>query len=124
MHVKHVSGDITSVGPWFSLRSLGPRGDWKPNLQYTSANLTIVAGDERVYPLEYQRSGEDKTVPLTELRAAADLPEGGEVVLTAIWPDVLEDNASEVVLDVKVPNDEEVIAKNHPPFRLTEVTIK
>lgn len=125
VHVEHVSGDVSAVGPWFAVGVEGIRGGFQPDQQYTPANLTLVVGDERFYPLDYRRDDDKEgSLPLTELTASESLPEGGEFVLTAVWPDVVGDTATDVLLDVETRGDEEAYRKIRPPFRLDKIAIK
>lgn len=124
VHVEHVSGEMTSVGPWLALGALGSRGGFQPNLQYAATNFTLVVGDERVLPLDYARTDKNGTIPLADLRASRPLPPGGEFFITAVWPDVAGEGTSEVVLAVEEPHDDEVFRALRPRFRRTEVAIR
>lgn len=126
VQVSHVAGDVRGIGSWFAMGGGEDlRGAFKPSQQYTPANLTLVAGDQRYYPLDYQRVGEEAGSggwPLTDLNVSGPLPESGSYTFTAVWPDV-SGGAPTVTLDVVNPLTERTYRELRPPFRLTDVAI-
>lgn len=90
--ITQVSGEVSAVGEWFAVGGAGShRGGFQPSLQFSPANLTLLAGGQRNVVMDHVRAGtedSDDTWPLIDLTMSAPLPEGGTYVATAVWPDV------------------------------------
>ena len=122
-------GEIVAPGEMFSVGSLrSPRGELASGQMYTPANLTLVSGDQRFYPVDYVAHTGDPSaarVPVAEINLRPDLPEGGTYVTAVVWPAAAAGaDGKEVVLDLFNPQaDDPIFYSVRPPFRLTDIPV-
>ncbi|WP_147680139.1 OmpA family protein [Actinomyces ruminicola] len=85
---------------------------------FSAGGLTLLAGSDRVYPVDYLLKGASAHRALTELDLTDELAEGEELTACVVWPDTGEDT---VVVDHPGGNaDDGVVAY---PWRLTGVPV-
>lgn len=128
VRIDHVAGDIRGVGQWLVASvAQNVRGRIQLDLIHAPDNLTLVAGDQRIYPLDSARASanddDGRTYPMTDLYVSQPLPAGGAYIATVVWPDVYAGatNAT-VTLDVHNSGPEDLRA-HQPPFRLTDIPV-
>lgn len=128
--ITAAAGEIVAPGEMFSVGSLrSPRGELTSNQMYTPANLTLVSGDQRFYPVDYMAQTGDTSqarVPLAEINLRPNLPEGGTYVTAVVWPVAAAGaDGTQVVLDHFNPQAEDPIFYTiRPPFRLTDIPVR
>ena len=81
-----------------------------------SDGLTLLAGGQRVFPVDYLDAGAGLHMPLTELSTFKALKEGATTTICVAWPDTGEDA---VILDHQGASDQETHA-----YRLTDIPVK
>lgn len=129
VRITSEEGEIVAPGEMFSIGSLrSPRGELASTQMYTPANLTLVSGDQRFYPVDYLRDDGDPSgvrVPVTEINLRPNLEEGGTYVATVVWPAAAAGaEGDEVVLDHFNPrSDDPILSTTRPPFRLTDIPV-
>ena len=89
-------GTNGSLGAWLSdPGTLGsnPRGENGNNIDifYAADGLTLLSGDERVFPADYLPPGDEAHWPLTDLKLTDTLKEGATTTVCAVWPDTGQD---------------------------------
>ncbi|WP_111718772.1 OmpA family protein [Homoserinimonas sp. OAct 916] len=128
VRIDHVAGKISGVGYWLVADiAHNVRGGLQFDLANAPSNLTLVAGDQRIYPLDYERGSVDEggntRYPMTDLFLSPELPDGGSFTTTVVWPDVFSGAAdTTVTLDVHNPRAEHFHGFQ-PPFRLTDIPV-
>ncbi|WP_127132232.1 OmpA family protein [Georgenia sp. SYP-B2076] len=121
VEVAHQAGEVSTIGTWFSVGGgNNSRGEAAIYHQYSTNNLTLVHGGQRIYPVDYYIEGDKQFRGLTELEAKTDLAEGETVTLTAVWPGV---DADTVTLDVHNDSTFTGALEGQPPFRLTDIPV-
>ncbi|MEE6274194.1 OmpA family protein [Georgenia sp. MJ206] len=99
LRLERVGGERGTM-PWpVSQTALDARGEFSPQLQFAATGVTLLAGNERVFPLDYLVSDEDDSYrhPLAELTVADPLDVGDTDTVTVVWPDI---GADTVTLDL------------------------
>ena len=89
-------GTNGSLGAWLSdPGTLGsnPRGENGNNIDifYAADGLTLLSGNERVFPADYLPPGDEAHWPLTDLKLTDTLKEGATTTVCAVWPDTGQD---------------------------------
>ena len=89
-------GTNGSLGAWLSdPGTLGsnPRGENGNNIDifYAADGLTLLSGDERVFPADYLPPGDEAHWPLTDIKLTDSLKEGATTTVCAVWPDTGQD---------------------------------
>lgn len=128
VHIRSAEGEVVAPGEMFSVGSLrSPRGELTSHQMYTPANLTLVSGDQRFYPVDYMPHGDPSPsrIPLAEINVRQDLRKGETLVITVVWPAAAAgENGRQVVLDHFNPKaDDPVLSAIRPPFRLTDIPV-
>jgi outer membrane protein OmpA-like peptidoglycan-associated protein len=96
LRVERVSGE-PAVASWaVNQGTRDARGTWNPQLQTAATGVTLLVGDERIFPLDYALDdGEDADRhPLAELDMRAVVDVGGSDTVTVVWPDVGADTVT------------------------------
>ena len=89
-------GTNGSLGAWLGdPNALGsnPRDENGNNIDifYAADGLTLLSGDERVFPADYLPPGDEAHWPLTDLKLTDSLKEGATTTVCAVWPDTGQD---------------------------------
>ena len=89
-------GTNGSLGAWLSdPGTLGsnPRGENGNNIDifYAADGLTLLSGNERVFPADYLPPGDEAHWPMTDLKLTDTLKEGATTTVCAVWPDTGQD---------------------------------
>ena len=89
-------GTNGSLGAWLSdPNALGsnPRDENGNNINifYAADGLTLLSGDERVFPADYLPPGDEAHWPLTDIKLTETLKEGATTTVCAAWPDTGQD---------------------------------
>ena len=79
--------------------------------------LTLISGNERVFPADYEQADIKAHIPLTELYVGDELLGGTVTAVGVVWPDPGGDT---ITLDHAAPRKE--VAEL--AFRLTDIPIK
>ena len=89
-------GTNGSLGAWLGdPNALGsnPRDENGNNIDifYAADGLTLLSGDERVFPADYLPPGDEAHWPLTDIKLTDSLKEGATTTVCAVWPDTGQD---------------------------------
>ena len=112
--------DFADLNNWFGTPEdfYHLRGQLWPGSTTVAGGLTLLAGDRRVFPVEYVVPDSGHAVPVTELNLYDPLPEGAGTRVCVAWPDTGQDT---VVVDRLIP---EGSTFRYPSWRLTEVPVE
>lgn len=110
-----LGGDVLASGAWDA------RGDFDPSLQSAATNVALLVGPNRLYPLDYRRSGDpDLREPLSDRSITVD--PGASRVVTVVWPDPGTDTVAVEVAPRELAAFGGV-AVGGAAFRLTDVPV-
>lgn len=110
-----LGGDVLASGAWDA------RGDFDPSLQSAATNVALLVGQNRLYPLDYRRSGDpDLREPLSDRSITVD--PGASRVVTVVWPDPGTDTVAVEVAPRELAAFGGV-AVGGAAFRLTDVPV-
>jgi len=84
--------------------------------EFAADGLTLLAGNERIYPADYLDADVDHHLPLTELRLLDHL-KAGTTTVCVVWPDPGGDT---ITLD----HPEGKYSTPNTAYRLTDIPIK
>ena len=89
-------GTNGSLGAWLGdPNALGsnPRDENGNNIDifYAADGLTLLSGNERVFPADYLPPGDEAHWPMTDLKLTDTLKEGATTTVCAVWPDTGQD---------------------------------
>lgn len=90
LRVERVSGE-PAIASWaVNQGTKDARGVWNPQLQMAASGVTLLVGDERIFPLDYSLADTEDTNrrPLAELEMRGELAVGDQDTATIVWPDV------------------------------------
>ncbi|MBO9555742.1 OmpA family protein [Cellulomonas sp.] len=122
LEVSNTAGPEAASGALFAAGAWDARGSFDASLQQAATNVTLLQGDQRLYPVDYLVR-EDSRDPLAD--RAIDGPDvGRSTLVTVVWPDPGTDT---VVIDSPAQAKEITasvsIDLGVAPFRITDVPV-
>ncbi|MPV36092.1 OmpA family protein [Georgenia subflava] len=123
LRVERVAGEPAIAGWAVNQGTKDARGAWNPQLQMAATGVTLLVGDQRVFPLDYALRDEDDADrhPLAELEMRGVLEVGGWDTATVVWPDV---GADTVTVDMPATLVAGERTTSGAQWRITDVPIE
>jgi outer membrane protein OmpA-like peptidoglycan-associated protein len=124
LEVSNTAGPEAASGSLFATGAWDARGSFDPSLQAAATNVTLLHGDERLYPVDYvSKDDSDQRDPLADRFVFGPEPDHSTLV-TVVWPDPGTDT---VVVDSPAKSKEigssVAIDITVAPFRITDVPV-
>jgi outer membrane protein OmpA-like peptidoglycan-associated protein len=119
LRLERLSGEPGSVAWPLTQAAWDSRGTFSPDLQFAATGVSLLVGDERIFPLDYHDGDDDRTrMPLADLAVNDEVAVGESTTVTVVWPAV---DARTVTVDV--PPVEAMGSVGGNPWRIVDVPV-